>query len=62
MIFSKKNAGKWVASKDNKIIATSTKLESLVKKVESRKDKSQITFDRVPLHNHFAGICAISLY
>ncbi len=55
MIFSKKNAGKWVASKNNKIIATSKKFDILVKKVDSRKDRDAIRFDLVPPNQFFAG-------
>ncbi len=55
MIFSKKNAGKWVASKGEKIIATGTKLESVMKKIEGRKDANTIRIDCVPRHKFFAG-------
>lgn len=55
MIFSKKNAGKWVASKDEKVVATSHALKTLVKKVEERKDKESLRFDLVPPHSFFAG-------
>lgn len=59
VIFSKKNAGKWVASKGEKVIATGSKLEPLVKKIEKRKDKDAIRFDLVPPHSHFAGALGI---
>lgn len=55
MIFSRKNAGKWVASKDGKVIATATKLPRLMKKVEGRKDRDAIGFDLVPTQQYFAG-------
>lgn len=55
MIFSKKNAGKWVASKGDKVIATSKNLNSLVRKIDARKDKESIRYSLVPLHQHFAG-------
>jgi hypothetical protein len=55
MIFSKKNAGKWVASKDGKVIATSKKLPALMKRVEDRKDRNSIGFDLVPPQQYFAG-------
>jgi hypothetical protein len=61
MIFSKENAGKWVASKNDKVIATSKKLTVLIKKVEARKDKDSIRFDIVPPHSIFAGAHAISV-
>lgn len=58
MIFSKRNAGRWVASKGEKVVATSRKLESLVKKIDARKDKDSIRFDLVPPHTYFAGTSA----
>lgn len=48
MIFSKKNAGKWVASKGQRVVATNVKLPDLMKKIETRKDKAEIRFDKVP--------------
>jgi hypothetical protein len=62
MIFSKKNAGKWVASKDGKVIATSKKLPVLMKKVETRKDREAIGFDLVPPQQFFAGFCAVPIH
>jgi hypothetical protein len=62
MIFSRKNAGKWVASKNNKVVETSRSLNALVKKVASRKDKDDIVFDRVPNQPYFAGSCGVSVY
>ena len=55
MIFSKKNAGKWVASKNEKVVATSEDLKELLKKVESRPDRSSIVYDLVPKHLNFVG-------
>lgn len=56
MIFSKKNAGKWVASKNEKVVATSKNLKTLLKKVEKRDDRASIVFDLVPKHlNLFGG-------
>ncbi|OGJ62256.1 hypothetical protein A3C37_04230 [Candidatus Peribacteria bacterium RIFCSPHIGHO2_02_FULL_53_20] len=48
MIFSKKNAGKWVASKNEKVVATSKNLKTLLKKVEKRDDRKKLWFDLVP--------------
>jgi len=62
MIFSKKNAGKWVASKGIAVVASSSNLNVLMKKVERRKDKEKIRFDLVPPHQHFAGHYGISLH
>ncbi|MDD5056096.1 MAG: hypothetical protein PHZ00_07585 [Candidatus Peribacteraceae bacterium] len=56
MIFSKKNAGKWVASKGEKIVGTSHELGTLVRKVGARKDKNAIRYDLIPPHSYFAGI------
>ena len=61
MIFSKKNAGKWVASNGEKVVATSRELGTLVKKVGARKDKDAIRYDLVPSHSYFAGISGNSL-
>jgi hypothetical protein len=61
MIFSRKNAGKWVASKGEKIVATGVKLDTLMKKIASRKDKDSIRFDLVPKHTYFAGVSGNSI-
>ena len=61
MIFTRKNAGKWVASKGDKVVATGTSLKTLVKKVEARKDKKAIRFDLVPPTQHFAGARGVSV-
>ena len=47
MIYSKKNAGKWVASKDGKVLATDTRLSRVLQKVKRYK-KDDILLDRVP--------------
>lgn len=62
VIFSKKNAGKWVASKNGKVIAASAKLPTLMKKVASRKDKDAIGFDLVPPQQYFAGAYGVPLH
>lgn len=59
MVFSRKNAGKWVASKDGKVIAAAEALPNLVKRIETRKDKNAIRFDLVPPQSYFAGACGI---
>jgi len=48
MIFSRKNAGKWVASKKGKVVESSKNLKTLLKKVEERTDRKDIWFDKVP--------------
>ena len=55
MIFSKKNAGKWVAIKDGKVVAAGAKLDNVMKKVQSRQDRAAIRFDRVPKQPYVAG-------
>lgn len=54
MIFSKKNAGKWVASKKGKTVESARKLETLLKRVEKRPDRKDLWFDKVPA-KAFAG-------
>ena len=61
MIFSKKNAGKWIASKDGKVIAATGKLPALMKKITKRKDKGAIRFDLVPPQPYFAGLCGVPI-
>jgi hypothetical protein len=61
MIFSKKNAGKWVARKGDKPVAAAKALPDLLKKVEKRKDKKEIRFDLIPPHSYFAGSCGVSV-
>ena len=59
MIFSKQNAGKWVASNGEKVVATGKKLAPLMKKVKSRKDSNALRFALVPKNQYFAGSCGI---
>ena len=59
MIFTPKNAGKWVASKEGNIVAASPKLDAVMKKVEKREDLASIRFDRVPKEPYFAGASGI---
>ena len=59
MIFSRKNAGKWIASKDGRVVATGVKLNTLMCKIESREDRAQIRFDHVPKQLYFAGASGI---
>ena len=59
MIFSRKNAGKWVASKAGKVVDSSKKLETLLKRVEKREDRKKIWFDRVPAGPFVGGSHAI---
>jgi hypothetical protein len=58
MIFSKKNAGKWVASKDGKVLATDAKLSKVLKKVE-KEDQKTILLDLVPPTPFLAGFSAV---
>jgi hypothetical protein len=54
MVFSLKNAGKWVASKNGRIIESARKLETLLRKVEKRADRKEVRFDKVAA-KAFAG-------
>ena len=58
IIFSKKNAGKWVASKNGKVLATDVKLSKVLKKVEggSTSDSPRI---RASLLEFLAGFGAL---
>ena len=55
MIFSKKNAGKWVASKSGKVLATDARLSMVLQKVKRHK-KQDIRLDLVPKTPFIAGI------
>lgn len=55
MVFSKQNAGKWVASKDGKVVAATRSLDVLLKKVDARRDRESLRFDLVPPPSFFAG-------
>ena len=55
MIFSKKNAGKWVASdKSGKVLVTDPKLSTVMKKVKGR-NQDDIRLDLVPRTPFLAG-------
>lgn len=56
MIFTRKNAGKWVASKGERVVATSHDLRTLMKRVAARKDKAAIRYDLVPPHNYLVSV------
>ena len=47
MIYNKKNAGKWVASKKGKVVATDPKLATVLQKVKKYK-KEDIRLHLVP--------------
>jgi len=48
MKFEKKYAGKWVAVKSSKVIASDKTLTKLTKKIESRKDQKKLHFTLIP--------------
>jgi hypothetical protein len=48
MHYKQQHAGKWVAVKQNKVIATSKDFAPLQKKIASRKDAASIRFSLVP--------------
>lgn len=55
MKFLKKFAGKWVATKGEKVIAASDKLTDIVQKVNKRADRQEVKFDLIPPTEFFAG-------
>ena len=54
MIFSKKNAGKWVASKKGKVLAVDSHLATVLQKIK-RHRKEDIRLDLVPKTPIIAG-------
>ncbi len=48
MKFSLKHAGKWVAIKNNKVIADGKTLNKVLTKVENIKDKENLKYTLVP--------------
>ncbi len=48
MRYKKAHAGKWVAVKENKVIAVSKDFSPLKKKVSTRKDVASIRYALVP--------------
>jgi hypothetical protein len=56
MLFSRKNAGKWIASKEGKLVHADKSLDRLMKKVVKRKDQKEIRFDLVPPQDFFVGM------
>jgi hypothetical protein len=58
MIFSRKNAGKWVASKGGKVIAVDARLSAVLRKVQGHK-RDDIRLDLVPKTPYLAGASAV---
>jgi len=52
---SKDHAGKWIAAKGDKIVDSAVKLDTLMKKVDKRSDKSALSFALLPKNFRFAG-------
>ncbi|MDP3975383.1 MAG: DUF5678 domain-containing protein [bacterium] len=48
MKFTGEHAGKWVATKGEKVLAMGGALTAVMKKVEERRDKSSIKYDLIP--------------
>ena len=48
MRYTKAQAGKWVASKDDKVIASDVTLTKLMLKVKKRKDSKNLMYSLVP--------------
>jgi hypothetical protein len=58
MIYSKKNAGKWVASTNGKVIAADRRLSKVMDKVKNR-DPDTVLLDLVPKTSFLAGAHAV---
>ena len=48
MKFEAKHQGKWVAAKDDKIIANSTNLNKLIRQVQKTENPKNLKFSLVP--------------
>ena len=48
MKIEKKYAGKWIALKNDKVIASESTLTKLTKKTEKRKDQGALRFTLIP--------------
>lgn len=48
MKFKTKHQGKWIAAKDEKIIADATSLNSLIQKVQKIENPKNLKFSLVP--------------
>lgn len=59
MKFTKAHAGKWVATKNEKVVATDKGFLSLFKKMKARKDSDQISFDLVPKGKITGQMCTL---
>ena len=50
MHFEAKYAGKWVATKQSKVVDSSKELDTLMKKMAKQEDKKNIRFALIPKH------------
>jgi len=57
MKFMRSHAGKWVATKGEKVVATDTEFGKLRARMETRKDRKMIGYDLVP-QGHITGTIA----
>lgn len=48
MVFQAKHQGKWVAAKNDKIVADANTLNKLLKKVQKTEDPKDLKFSLVP--------------
>ncbi|MCF7844824.1 MAG: DUF5678 domain-containing protein [Kiritimatiellales bacterium] len=48
MHFKEEHAGKWVATKNDRVIDSGKTLESLRKKISNRKDTNEMRFALIP--------------
>lgn len=55
MKFQAKYQGKWIAAKNDKVIADASTLEKLIKKVQQKEDVSKLKFSLVP-KGYMAGL------
>lgn len=54
MKFDKQYLGKWVATKNEKVVGSDKTLLKLTKRLESRKDSDELRFALIP-KGHIAG-------
>tara|TARA_Y100000310_G_scaffold342151_1_gene444007 strand:+ start:2479 stop:2658 length:180 start_codon:yes stop_codon:yes gene_type:complete len=48
MNFKEEHAGKWVATKNHRVVDSSKNLDTLMGRVDKRKDKEKVRFALIP--------------
>jgi len=48
MEFTKEHTGKWVAVKNNSVVAVAVSFPKLKEKIKNRKDKKNISYNLIP--------------